>query len=151
MGYGSFSGPKKVMPTSSRFSYSTWKGLSVFARTSASHLRVVPGGTVERMTRMGARPEDCSISFTTSGMVDHTYCQEGEREKRNKRKREKSAQTIFFCVTFSGTSVSMTVGKRPIRKKNKSFCLHQEKYSIEQKKYTGTRYAEMWIPTVVTS
>ena len=51
-----------------------WKGLSVFARTSASHLRVVPGGTVERMTRIGARPEDCSISFTTSGMVDHTYC-----------------------------------------------------------------------------
>lgn len=51
-----------------------WKGLSVFERTSASHLRVVPGGTVDRITRIGVRPEDCSISFTTRGMVDHTYC-----------------------------------------------------------------------------
>ena len=50
------------------------KGLSVFARTSASHLSVVPGGTVERITKIGARPDDCSTSLTTRGIVDHTYC-----------------------------------------------------------------------------
>ena len=31
------------------------------------------------MTRMGARPDDCSMSLTTKGMVDHTYY--GARQK----------------------------------------------------------------------
>lgn len=58
----------------------TWKGFLVLARTSASHFIVVPGGTVERMTKMGGSPVDCSTSLTTNGMVDHTYCVQREEE-----------------------------------------------------------------------
>lgn len=82
------------------FLYLAWKGLSVFARTSASHLRVVPGGTVDRMTRIGARPEDCSISFTTRGMVDHTYCREGGVDE-HERVKEKNVNVLYTAVTCS--------------------------------------------------